>query len=314
MRRNDLVRMLVLAFAAVCSCGIARPIAAAEVLEEPAQAASLDRAEAERLFTHAGEVFEQGLEKAKTDYTGAESLFRETAAAWRRVAEGLDVQNARLETNIGNASLLGGDAPAAIIAYRRALELDPQAEGARDGLAAARRAAGTQTLAPGAPVGGDAQTSGAEAEGAGGVRGTVRQVGGVLAAGGEYVSRHLPSRMLLWVAGVSYVVFFALAMVRVVGSGKRVRPWMVGVVGGVCVLSATPLVLREMGGATAEGVVTQTGVVARNGPAELYDAAFKEPLRAGLEVRVEETRGSWAKVRIADGRSAWVPVESVRRI
>ena len=53
-------------------------------------------------------------------------------------------------------------------------------------------------------------------------------------------------------------------------------------------------------------MVIVPNVIARNGPAALYDAAFKEPLRAGLEVAIVESRGAWTKIRLRDGREAWL--------
>lgn len=275
-----------------------------------AETARMTRSEAERLFTHGNEVFAAGLSKAKEDRSGAGALFREAASAWRSVAEGLDVQNAKLETNIANASVLGGDLPRAIAAYRRALRLDPRDESARNGLAAARRAAGTEGL-----VGGAKKIDGGD-EADGGVRGAARRIGAMLSRVGGEIALRLPSRVLLDVAAVCYIGVFGLAIARVMGVGQA-RRWMIGVVAAGCVVCAGPVVLHEFektGEGSAEGVVVQGGMMARNGPAELYEAAFKEPVRAGLEVRVEETRGEWSKIRLGDGRTAWMPSAGIEKI
>lgn len=276
-----------------------------------AGAAEMGRAEAEELFERGGEVFREGLAKAKEDYPAAEALFLEAASVWRSVAAGRDVQNAQLEMNIGNASLLGGDVAGAVLAYRRALAVDGENEGAKAGLMAARRAAGTQALSEGV-----SGTSG-EVEDGGGVRGTIRQVGHVLGEGGSQVARLLPSGVLMGVAVVCYVGVFVLLVVRSMSERRSVRRWSgrgAVVMGVVCVVSAMPVVLKEFSRERAVGVVVQAGVVARNGPAELYDAAFNETLRAGLEVEIDEERGEWVKVKLADGRDAWVRREVVERV
>jgi hypothetical protein len=63
-----------------------------------------------------------------------------------------------------------------------------------------------------------------------------------------------------------------------------------------------------------EGVVSVPEVYGRKGPSYSYQSAFNEPLHDGLEFRVEETRGDWIAIRIADDRICWIPLSQVQLI
>ena len=53
---------------------------------------------------------------------------------------------------------------------------------------------------------------------------------------------------------------------------------------------------------------------ARSADSSLAPLAFPEPLPAGTEVHVAEARSPWARVRLANGRDAWVQESSVTRV
>lgn len=63
-----------------------------------------------------------------------------------------------------------------------------------------------------------------------------------------------------------------------------------------------------------EGVVAVAEVYGRKGPSYSYQSAFNEPLHDGLEFTVEETRGDWIAIRIADSRLCWIPSSQVQLI
>ncbi len=131
-RSGSLARALGLATLVVACLPIARAA-------EPSALAS--RAERERVFNQGCASFRAGV--GASDRSAASTAFREAAAAWRALSLHAGIHNAHLEMNIANAEVLSGDAPHAIAAFRRALALDPRSAPIRDGLAAARRAAGT---------------------------------------------------------------------------------------------------------------------------------------------------------------------------
>lgn len=292
---------LLLCLIALCSVAVIPPSAKAS--ESQSDRASTP--ELQRLFESANDKFRAGLEVSKTDRPAAEALFREAAGAWREVARIGNIHNVKLETNIANASLLGGDVPGAILAYRRALVIDPTDRVVIAGLAAARRSAGTEALALGQSLGKKADGARA-APGEGGVRGTLAAIGEAVRGVSERVTIAISSRMLVFLGAVGYVAFFACATLRMLGR-LRTPGWVFALLIITTAASTGPLLVRESRAARAsDAVVLATNVVARNGPAELYDPAFQEPLRAGLEVAVVERRGAWTMIRLRDGREAWV--------
>lgn len=269
------------------------------------QSERISAPELQRLFESANDKFRAGLEISKTDRPAAEALFREAAGAWREVARVGNIHNVKLETNIANASLLGGEVPGAILAYRRALSIDPTDRAVIAGLAAARRSAGTEALALGQSLG-KKEDGGRAAAREGGVRGALAAIGGVVRDASERVTIAVSSRILILVAAIGYVAIFGCATLRILGR-VRTPGWVFALMFAVMAAATGPLLVREIRTSRAsEAVVLASNVVARNGPAELYDPAFQEPLRAGLEVAIVERRGAWTMIRLRDGREAWV--------
>lgn len=288
-------------FALAASFATGTPAEAREPLRDivtPQVATSPSRSDLQRLFEQGNQLFRSGLEQAKTDKSASATDFRDAAAAWRTVAETGGIHNARLETNIANASLLAGDVPRAIAAFRRAQAIDPLDTTIRNGLAAARRAAGTETLAPGA----NALRTDAAIET--GFRGTLRRISDAATDTGRSALVYLPERALFWTATLSYLAAFTLAGARLLHR-RRIPAWAPAGVLTIAILCAAPLIARDLS-AEPEGVVIAPGQFARNGPADLYEPAFKEPLAPGLEVRIEERRQGWARIRLHDGRAAWI--------
>ena len=123
----------------------------------------------------------------------------------------------------------------------------------------------------------------------------------------------LPPRLLLIVVCACYVGAFAFAFLRLV-KFRRMSLWLPASLLALGAAAAAPMIARECTTeAGKNAVVVRAEVVARTGPADLYDAAFQEPLRPGLEVEVSEDRSGWTRVRLADGRTAWVPKDAIDR-
>ena len=58
-------------------------------------------------------------------------------------------------------------------------------------------------------------------------------------------------------------------------------------------------------------VIVASEVTARRGDSDAYEPSFVTPLHAGTELLVIEERNDWFHVRLADGRSAWLPAHAV---
>jgi hypothetical protein len=80
---------------------------------------SLASVSREAYFKEGTREFAAGVELAPTDPSAARGRFAKAAAAWRTIVTDGGVRNPDLERNIGNASMLAGDAPRAIAAFRR---------------------------------------------------------------------------------------------------------------------------------------------------------------------------------------------------
>jgi len=61
-------------------------------------------------------------------------------------------------------------------------------------------------------------------------------------------------------------------------------------------------------------VVVAPETVARAADSPIAPSAFPEPLPGGVELRILETRSPWLRVRLANGRDAWVAESSVARV
>ena len=58
------------------------------------------------------------------------------------------------------------------------------------------------------------------------------------------------------------------------------------------------------------GVVLSQQVVARKGDGASYEPSFEDPLHAGTEFLLIETRGDWRHIELPDGRRCWIPANS----
>lgn len=246
---------------------------------------------ARQVLAEGEQSFERGLAAAEKDREASTAHFRKAAATWASLREA-GVHNAKLEYNIGNAWMLTGDYGRAIASYRRGAALEPGNEVVREGLDAARKRAGV--VAP---------TTGVR---------TIAQRGVELARRAQGVA---PPGVWIAVAGVLWVMGWAALGARVMwrtrGTGRvALGSWLLsGLVIGAPVSDA----LEQRSGTGA--VVVAREAVARTGPSEgIYEAAFKEPLRSGLEVRVKERRGEWMRVSLPDGKEAWVRAEQVEMV
>ncbi|MFG0285004.1 MAG: hypothetical protein ACF8R7_11325 [Phycisphaerales bacterium JB039] len=244
------------------------------------------RAQPAEIFARAESDFELGVASVETGRPDeARDHFRRAALAYEQVAaEGVDSPS--LRANAGNAWLLAGRPGEAVLAYRRALRLDPAHPAARAGLAEARSRIGVQT--PVAPA----------------RRLSDRAIGLIGALG--------PVR-LLWLGALAWIGAWALIGARLLG---RVAPWA-GPAAAACA-GAALLALGAIGWAawthraTGDAVILAERVEARLGPgAAAYEPAFDAPLAAGMEVRILDRQAGWAHVSLLDGRSAWVPADAL---
>ena len=258
-----------------------RPLALALALLASAPASAAPTADA--LLEQAVQAYTAALDTPGRDerleaFRSAERLFA------RAIEEG--VQSPELYTNLGNAALQGERLGGAILAYRRALLLDPDHRRASQNLEHAR------SLLP------------------------------------EWVPRPEAHDMLdsfyfwhRWLArgqrSLGAALAFLAAALLVAASlrmGSTTARNLAALPGLVWLALLASLVLDPSRRQREEGVVTADEVVARAADSSLAPDLFAAPLPGGTEVRVVEERSPWLRVRLANGRDAWVQESSVSRV
>jgi tetratricopeptide (TPR) repeat protein len=244
-------------------------------------AAALSDAE---LLQWAETAFSAGVKLRQTKPAHAVRSFREAAADYEELRRrGAD--NPDLYRNAGNAWLLAGDLPRAILAYRRGLRLAPNDTALRDHLAAARE----EVVYP--PPGG---------------------------FGRPPVDQHPP-----WLPRLSPAVFLAAALGLYVLGWLAMTRWAMTHRGWLLTTGIATFVAALVLGAgwawlaleeqeeTQQPlvVINSDGVLLRSGNGLSYPALYKTPVNRGVEARLLVRRGDWLKIRLADGESGWVPGE-----
>lgn len=245
--------------------------------------------DAKQALAQASELFRSGAAKLDTDRSAARDDLLASIDAFGRLIDESHVRNGKLYYNIANAHLLMGDTGRAILNYRRAQTLIPGNDNLRDNLAQARRRVPNRIDAP-------AETA-------------VRRA------------------LLFWHDGVAartrwhiflgaWSAAWVLLLLRTTGAARAAGWWPALGCAAIASLAAGSLVAQERArGRTPEAVVVAEQAVARKGPdANAYQPSFTEPLRAGVEVEVVEQRPGWVLARLADGREAWLPADSVELV
>jgi hypothetical protein len=236
------------------------------------------------LLQRAETAFHAGVQLRQTKPGRALQSFREAAADYEELRRrGGD--NPDLHRNAGNAWLLAGDLPRAVLAYRRGLRLAPNDTELREHLAAARE----QVVYP--PPGG---------------------------FGRPPVDQHPPWLPRLSPAGflLAALGIYALAWVAMTRWAMTHRGWLLAS-GGAAFVAALVLgagwawlQAEEREETRRPLVVIQSdGVLLRGGNGLSYPALYKTPVNRGVEARLLARRGDWLKIRLADGESGWVPGE-----
>jgi len=239
----------------------------------------------------AGAAGSPTLEQALEAYRSAQetSVVADRAAAFAR-AERLFAAAARegdagpqLWTNLGTSALQAENLGAAVLAYRRALALDPDQRQAAQNLVHAR------TLLP----------SWVPRPESGGFLDSFLAWQHAMSA----AERH----------GTGAIVFLITA--AMLGTAFATGS---GILRGFAIfpllLWAVLIVSEGLAGVDGSGVLTAPDTIARAADSRNAPARFAEPLPAGTEVVISEIRGQWARIVLANGRDAWVSAAAVEAV
>lgn len=216
--------------------------------------------------------------------TGGESRapFRTAAALFEELRR-RGINNPLLYRNLGNAHLLAGELPRAILSYRRGLRLAPHDRDLEEGLAGAREKVVYQADSrlgrqppdprpPWLPRAGD----------------------------GWLFAAALGSYSLACVAGTRWL------MVR---RGRWLGAAAGGFAGATLLAGWLALDVRAAGEDSSRPlvVIADDGVLLRKGNGLAYPPRYETPVNRGVEARLLFERGDWLQIELAGGEVGWVP-------
>jgi tetratricopeptide (TPR) repeat protein len=188
--------------------------------------------------------------------------------------------SADLWTNVGTAALQAEHLGSAILAYRRALALDPDHRHAQQNLAHARTLLPAWVPRP--------------------------ESGGFLDSLVAWQHAMSPGER----RGAAALAFFAgAAMLGAALAGGSTALRVFSIVPWIAWALLLTSGLADTG--AKSWVIAGAEAVARAADSRNAPARFAEALPAGTEVTIAETRGEWTRIVLADGRDAWVATGSV---
>ena len=233
------------------------------------------------------------LEQALADYAKAQAKSDREArlAGFQRAEQGFaaliedGAETPSLYTNLGNAALQAGHAGQAVVAYQRALRLDPGSTTAHQNLAHVR-----SLLPAWVPRPGNADSTEA-----------------------LFAYRRIPVQARSLAAAGCFAL---AALCLVLSARRREGAWRgLAMLSGLAWLALlASVVLDGRGAQSRAAVLTAEETPARSADSALAPLAFPEPLPPGVEVEQLEVRGDFARIRLANGRDVWVRSSSVTPI
>jgi tetratricopeptide (TPR) repeat protein len=211
-------------------------------------------------------------------FARSERLFEATAAA--------GAHNADLQTNLGNAALQAERLGPAILAYRRALRLDPGHARARQNLTHARGLLPDWVPTP--PEAGVLDSfffwqRSLSRDSRANLAAAAFATAALLLAASIQLGRSWPR----WSAVFAALVWLGLLGSLAFGAGRE---------------------------AAQQAVVVVPEVTARAADSINAPRRFSEPLPDGTELEILEDRGGWLHIQLHNGRDAWVTGSSVERV
>jgi hypothetical protein len=228
-------------------------------------------------------AFQQGVNARGTP---EESEFFQLAARHYETMRCRGVHNAALFRNQGNALLLSGDLPGAILAYRRGLRLNPNDRQTRTNLAYARDQVVYSSSDKFARPPADWWP--------------------------PWLPRATPA-FVFWFFIVSYSLTWAgLTWTWTRALESRRWPVWLGLASS-CLLVAVLMIQVHYQRADIQRplvVISQDQTYLLKGNNALYPRAYETPLNRGVEARLLQTRGSWLQIELTGGQVGWVPQDT----
>ena len=231
----------------------------------------------------------QTLEQAHLLFHSAtnKTMYAEAAQQYELLVEEEGIRNGHLFYTLGNSWFMAGDLGRAILNYRRAEHFLPDDADLKHNLEAAREAR-TDLIPEERPH--------------------------PLAA--QLLSWHIhtkTSQRWWWFAGC-WSLFWA-ALLWLSKTNRKGARIVAGATGALCAALLASLAADAVVRSRSEqGVIIAKEVMARKGDSIRYAPAFREPLHSGTEFVTMERRDGWRQIRLADGRTCWIPASTAAMV
>jgi hypothetical protein len=279
--RRTTTAALVLLAAGTATAALPRPAHAASPAPPERSAAAGGAESRDAALTEARTAYTEAMAATDRDvrvarFARASALFGELAAA--------EPDHPELLADWGNAAAGAGDLGTAVLAWRRALRLDPAHERARSNLSWARKQSPTWLPRPAGRGAVDTLFFWHER--------TTR------------AQRHL-------IAAIAFAFAVLLWLPWRIRRRTLLRRLSVLPAALWLALIVSLLVERD---ASRDAVVITDQVILRSADGTGAPAALSTPLPAGAEVTIREERPSWTRIALADGTTGWLPSSAVTRI
>jgi hypothetical protein len=221
------------------------------------------------LLRDAESAFHAGLDSAGSPEQ-ASGHFLRAEQLWARLAY-MGVSTPNLYRNLGNAALLAGDLPEALLAYRRGLAIAPGDRVLHANLNYARRQVDSPAYARQMTDGSSAWSS-------------------------------------FWVFSTTYLLYILACLFLTLWWRSRKSAYLgVGLVGLLIALSIFLAMNRS--GSQADGsvaVIARDETYLHKGNGFAYPRLEEGPLQRGVETRLLVARNGWLKIELASGLSGWI--------
>jgi tetratricopeptide (TPR) repeat protein len=239
------------------------------------------------VFAQANDAFRQA-NSLTNDPAGAQQLYNKAILLYEKIINQGKIQNAKLYYNLANTYLLNEDIGRAILNYRRAEMLDDSNVDIKKNLAFAR----SRTI--------DKVPVTAEKK--------VLQT--------LFFWHYDFSLRTKFILTCIFIAGLCIALTYMIWIGRSLTPVVISVILAVVTISFLLSIIIESGDRTTTvyGVITVEQVIARQGDGMNYPESFKDPLHAGTEFKLAESRPGWFHIILSDGSNGWIADNSAELI
>jgi len=241
--------------------------------------AQISKDQAYSLLNQANESFRQA--NLTEDSEHAERLYDKAILTFEKIIDEGQIRNAKLYYNLGNTYFLRGDIGNAILNYRRAEKLNSSDTNIQKNLTFARS----------------------------------KRIDKV----GIKTEKRVLQTLFFWHYDFAIktkflftCIFFAIVCICAAGivwfgkSASWLTSLIISAILTVCLLSSLFVETRTQADRIC-GVITAKKIIARQGDGQNYSPSFKDPLHAGTEFDVLESRPGWLHIKLFDDSDGWIP-------